>query len=70
MGDSVYWSGMMLRCGSVVHWSFVVLWSLVVDWSSMVRSSFVVDWSSMVNRSLMMAHCFGMLGSHWLLLIS
>ena len=53
MGYSMYWSGVMLRCSSVVYWSFVVLWSLVVDWSSMVRSGFVVSWSCVMSRSCM-----------------
>ena len=53
MGYSMYWSGVMLRSGSVVHWSFVVLRSFMVDWSSMMRSCFVVSWSSVVSRSCM-----------------
>ena len=58
MGDSVYWSGVMLRCcvvgwSSVMGGSLVVDWSLMVDWGSMMRSSFVVSWCCVVSRCFM-----------------
>lgn len=56
--DLVHRLGMMHRFGMMHRCS-------VGNWSSMVDRCRVVH-----NRSLMMAHCFGMLGSHWLLLIS